>query len=401
MLNRRQFLKTSALASLGAGIALPVRPLATRWATGKPSRIAITQATDNCFAHLEVAGDPHEIGRAIGETFGPSIKTALTRRQEWYKKLHDWARGDGSKLIEAMMAAAKKHTPAVVEELEGWAAGSGLDYFDLFVFNAKSEIEAFIDSRCGCAGCSTVVLKEGGRLLIFHNEDGHKAYQDLMFMVSLRPTDGPRVVGFTYPGVMEGNAPWINEHGIVMTTNYIPGEKVVPGIPRYFLDRTAMAARTLEDALLVVSHPERAYAYHHTVSSLVEKRSFSIEATPDKLVVKELEGLFYHTNHLVWPELEKEPQFQKYMKISSHPRYDSLTRSLGGRPLAELTPDAIIKALSSHDGKPYSVCRHPAEEATGATLGSAFFSAPPTGTPLTMTLRKNQPCLGKVTTYQV
>ncbi len=325
----------------------------------------------------------------------------MTRRQEWFKKLHDWAKGDGSKLIESMRAAARKHTPAVVEELEGWAAGSGLDYFDLFVFNTKSEIEAFIDSRCGCAGCSTVVLKDENRLLIFHNEDGHEAYQDLMFMVSLRPTGAPRVVGLTYPGVMEGNAPWVNEHGVVMTTNYIPGEKVVPGIPRYFLDRTAMAAVNLEEALLVVSHPERAYSYHHTVSSLVEKRSFSVEATPDKLVVKEISGLFYHTNHLVWPELEKEPQFQKYMKISSHPRYNSLTKSLGGRPLAELTPDEIIKALSNHEGKPYSVCRHPAKGATGATLGSAFFSAPTADAPFTMTLRKNQPCLGKVATYQV
>ncbi len=403
MLNRREFLKRSALAALGIGAAAKLGPAWPVLAQGQPAPIELTPGSPTSFPFLRASGSHHDIGRAIGTHFGPSIRKAMERRAEWYGKLREWAAGEGKTQIKAMMAAAERHTPAVVEELKGWAAGSGIDYFDLFVYNAKSEIEAFIDSRCGCAGCSTVVVKDEDRLLVFHNEDGHMAYEDLMFVVRLEPTNGTASVGFAYPGVMEGNAPWINEHGVVMTTNYIPGVKVVPGIPRYFLDRTAMGAKSAEEALLVVSHPERAYAYHHVVASLVEKRAFSVEATPEKLVVKEINGLFFHTNHLVWDELKDEPQFEKYMKISSHPRYESLKKDLAGKPLCELDHATVMKALTSHEGRPYSVCRHPEGEATGATLGSAFFEAPP-GPPkkdgFTMVLRKNQPCLGNITEYQ-
>ena len=403
-MDRRAFLRNGIISVAGVTAWQSFNPL-WQLARADEARPAVRyeKETDSAFPYLEVAGTPHEIGLAIGSWFGGGINQALKAREKWFKPLKDFATGDGKSTVEAMMAAACKHTPAVVEELQGWAKGSGIDYLDLFVLNSKSEIEAFIDSRCGCAGCSTVVVKDGERLLIFHNEDGHKAYENLMFVLKIKPLGAPRAVGFAYPGILEGNAPWVNEHGLVMTTNYIPGKKAVPGIPRYFLDRTAMSARSLEEALRVVSHPERAYAYHHIVASLVEKRAFSVEATPDKLVVKELDGLFFHTNHLVWDEMLKEEQFEKYMKISSHPRYESLKKNLVGVPVGKLDHDTVMTALTTHDGAPYSVCRHPADPASGATLGSAFFSAPGAAGKggHKVRLRKNQPCKKLDTIYTV
>ena len=403
-MDRRAFLRNGIVSVAGLTAWQSLHPL-WQLAQAEEARpeVRYSKETDIAFPCLEATGTPHEIGLAIGGWFGSGISQALKARAKWFKPLKDFATGDGKSTIEAMMAAACKHTPAVVEELQGWAKGAGMDYLDLFVLNCKSEIEAFIDSRSGCAGCSTVVVKDGKRLLIFHNEDGHTAYENLMFVLKIKPLGAPRAVGFAYPGILEGNAPWVNEHGLVMTTNYIPGKKVVPGIPRYFLDRTAMSARSLEEALRVVSHPERAYAYHHIVASLVEKRAFSVEATPDNLTVKELDGLFFHTNHLVWDEMKKEEQFQKYMKISSHPRYDSLRINLADIPLGELDHKTVMKALTVHEGAPYSVCRHPSGSVTGATLGNAFFDSSRVSDEegFSIHLRKNQPCKKLITTYTV
>ena len=64
-----------------------------------------------------------------------------------------------------------------------------------------------------------------------------------------------------------------------------------------------------------------------------------------------------------------------------------------------------MNAFTSHRGKPYSVCRHPEGEATGATLGTALFQSKEGGSqyirPFTVDIWKGQPCRGKVSTYTV
>ena len=406
MLTRRRFLKASAAGAAGLLAAFKSWALVDLLLAGAPApNVAeLHPGTQRSYPLLEVAGAPYAIGEQIGRQFGASFQVALKRRAEWFKPLKEWAAGEGKAEVQKMLAMGKKHTPAAAEELAGWAKGAGMDFGDLFVLNIKSEIEAFIDSRCGCAGCTTIVVKDGDRLIVTHNEDGHKAYEDLMFMLKVRPESGSDFVGFAYPGIMEGNAPWLNRHGIVMTTNYIPSAKVVPGIPRYFIDRTACEAKSVDEVIKLVTNPERGYAYHHVVASLVDKRAVSVEANPEKTAVKELDGLFFHTNHLVWDELKDEPQFQEYMKISSIPRYESVLRELGGKKLSEIDTRAILGALSSHVGKPWSVCRHPEKKASGATLGTAIFEAPagkPEASGFTYTFYRNQPCKGLVTRYQV
>ena len=405
MLNRRKFIKLTAAGTAGLALARKGGALVDLALAGAPAPQPVFHpGTERSYPFLEVKGSPFAIGEQIGKQFGPSFGVALKRRAEWFKPLKEWATGDGRKYVEKMLAMGKKHTPGAAEELEGWAKGSDMDFMDLFVLNIKSEIEAFIDSRCGCAGCTTIVVKDGDRLIVTHNEDGHKAYEDLMFVLKVRPEGGNDFVGFAYPGIMEGNAPWVNRHGVLMTTNYIPSEKVVPGIPRYFLDRTACEAKTVDEVIKLVTHPERGYAYHHIVASLVDRKAFSVEANPEKTTVKELDGLFFHTNHLIWPELKDEPQFQKYMKISSMPRYESVRRDLGGKKVSEIDTKAILGALTSHVNEPWSVCRHPTDKASGATLGTAVFEAPAKKkktSDFTYTLYRNQPCKGNVTKYQV
>jgi len=399
MLTRRQFIKGTSAAALSAAWLLhKPRRLAAR----PPANPRLVPATDKTYAFFKAGGSPHDLGLSIGKTFGPDIKKALRERAEWFKPLREFAVGEGAGTIQAMQAAARKHTPAALEELEGWAKGADLDFVDLFTLNAKSEIQAFIDARCGCAGCSTVVVKGEDSLIVTHNEDGHQAYRDRMFVLHVEKEDGTRFVGLTYPGIMEGNAPWVNSHGVLMTTNYIPSKKVAPGIPRYFLDRTAMEATSVGEVLSLVQHPERAYGYHHVVASLVDKRAFSVEATPTSLVVKEIEGLFYHTNHLIWESMKSEPQFDKYIGISSKPRFESVAGNLGGLAPESVDVATIMKALSSHDGAPWSVCRHPDKEATGATLSTAVFEAPKgsPGKTFGVTYYKGQPCLDRATRYE-
>ena len=278
-----------------------------------------------------------------------------------------------------------------------------MEFRGLFVLNCKSEIQAFIDSRCGCAGCTTAAYVDEDRLLVWHNEDGHAAYQGKMFVLDAEVPGVPQALGLVYPGIMAGNAPWVNSEGIVMTTNYIPSAKVQAGIPRYFLDRMAMEATSVEEAIDIVCHSERAYAFHHIVADLKTRRAWTVEGNPDKISKREVKGMVLHTNHLLWDGMKDEPQFEEYIKISSTPRLRSVTADLKDTPGPQR--DDIIKAFTSHDGAPWSVCRHPEGEAAGATLGAALFEAKKGDhqdtRPFAADLWKGQPCLGNVHTYTV
>lgn len=403
-MKRRDFLKATLA---GAALTTTAGGLPTRLFGATRPNIELQPGTEKAWPKLRVRGSHRAVGEAIGEAFGPTTQEALKTRAKWFKPLYEFSTSkDGRPIVDEMLAKARLHAGPAVEELEGWAAGAGMDFRELFVLNCKSEIEAFIDSRCGCAGCTTAAFAGDGRLLVWHNEDGHKAYEGKMFLLEAENPGVPRVLGLVYPGIMAGNAPWVNDEGILMTTNYIPSAKVQAGIPRYFMDRMAMQARTVEDAIAVVCHAERAYAFHHIVADLKTRRAWTVEGNPDKISKREVKGLVLHTNHLRWEGMKDEPQFETYIEISSKPRLRSVTEDLmalnGG---AGTKLHDLARALTSHDGAPYSVCRHPAGKATGATLGAAIFRAderhPQDAGPFKAVFLKGQPCQENSTPYTI
>ena len=124
-----------------------------------------------------------------------------------------------------------------------------------------------------------------------------------MFMVKATPPSGVTFLTLTYPGHLMGNGPGINNHGIIQTTNYIGAMKWKIGIPRYFLNRAVLEARSLEEAVKIVTFHNRAFAYHHNIASVKQKRILSIEVTTDNYQVVEPENFYFHTNHLIQKEI--------------------------------------------------------------------------------------------------
>jgi hypothetical protein len=225
-------------------------------------------------------------------------------------------------------------------------------------------------------GCSTLALVHRDRLLLAHNEDGDAAYDGLMFLVKVSVPGKPSFLRLTYPGIYSGSAPGMNDAGMVVTTNFIDGRAVRPGgIPRYFISRAVRNARTLDEAVRIVTHPERAFSFHFNVGSAKEKRILSVETSVDHHQVYEVRDLYVHTNHLILDEMKDTPQNEKYVNSSSLIRYRILTAEaerLFDR-LDEVDGDTLIRLLSIHDGAPYSPCRHPQGEVRGTTLAGSLF----------------------------
>ncbi|HEY3360169.1 MAG TPA: C45 family peptidase [Polyangia bacterium] len=394
-LTRRELLKTgSALAvALGSGaLGACGHGTARGSAPETPRELA---ATADTFPLLEVRGTPYAIGHAIGRRFGAEIRAALAGRAEALRELTAFVDAQPPALHATFVAAAQRHTPAVVEELRGWADGSGVPLRDLFILNLAPEygaLQAQGRSRATCErtpGCSTIVRWDRGRALVAHNEDGDRAYAAGMFLLRVHPEGKPSFLCASYPGVLPGNAPWVNDRGVLMTTNFIPGREVKVGVGRYFLDRLAMEATSLDAALAIARHPERGYAFHHVIAEVARRRAVALEATPSKASVRELAGLYLHTNHLVHPPLADEPQ--DLATPSSTRRLETLERWRAGVDVAALDAAGLAVPLTSHDGRPYSPCRHPAGEIRGATLLTAIFDVDRR----ILRIAKGQPCAGR------
>jgi len=371
-----------------------------------PVETTYTDATPVAFPYLEVSGTPLEVGRAIGSRFGDLIRKGLDRRGEWFRDLRGFALGAGRSAYDVFVEAARKHTPRALAELEGWAEGSSVPFEDLMVLNLKSEMEELKrQSADGNAppgeahpGCSTIVIVTADHIYHLHNEDGDADYADLMFMLRVRPAGGVPYLTLSYPGILPGNAPAVNAKGIVLTTNFIGSREVRPGVGRYFLDRMILEAASLDEALDWSTHPERAFAFHHVLTSLPELRSVAVEVTASRKEVKPIDGLYLHTNHLVLETMKDEEQDEKYVSTSSTTRMEVLAAWAGkqGNPLG-LTPEDMLVPLSSHDRKPYSPCRHPEGDIRGFTLATAVFEAPGKS----MRISKGQPCLGRWMDYDL
>lgn len=361
---------------------------------------------------LEVKGTPREIGLAIGQRFADQIQGGMKDRAAWFKDLKTFAEAQPANVKQTFLAAAAKHTPDALEELRGWAQGSKVPFDDLLILNLKAEYGAMRDAKytvkrpgpaweLGQPGCSTIaLLTPAGKMYLVHNEDGNKAYLDRMFMLQVRPTGKPAFLCASYPGVLPGNAPWINDAGVIMTTNFIYSKEVKLGVGRYFLDRTAMEAKNLEQALTICKNPERAYAFHHTIASRWEGRIVSLEVTPSKESLQQLGmGLFIHTNHLVHPAMAGVPQNDEYVSTSSQTRYKALEgwRQLAAPRVAKLGEPDLVTALKSHVGKPYSLCRHPEGKVEGATVLTAAFDVPEGS----VHIHKGQPCKDNSDSYVV
>jgi len=392
LLSRRDFARGSA-ALLGAAVAGCAAPDAARRQPSPPD--TYQAASETRFPLLEVRGAPYAMGRTIGQRFAAQIRGGFEARAAWWRRLKAIADAQPAKVYDTFLAAARRHAPHIVEELRGWADGCGLPFRDLMLLNLKAEYQALHDRRSPepQPGCSTIVKAGARGFVLAHNEDGDQAYRERMFVVRMRPEGKPAVLCASYPGILPGNAPWINDAGLIMTTNFIYTREVRLGVGRYFLDRLAMEARSLDEAVAICTHPERAYAFHHVLASASERRVLSIEVTPTRQSRLAIDGLFLHTNHLVHPALAGEQQDLDYVGTSSLSRWQVLgawKAGVAGRE-ARLTPRDLVRALASHEQSPYSPCRHPQGKVRGTTLLTALFETPVRA----MQIYKGQPCRGR------
>lgn len=246
---------------------------------------------------LRVSGTPYEIGFEAGRKFKSRIQTAFTQSVFW-RHLREEDKVN-PQWFDNIHSHAKKHFPHFLEEIEGIAVGSDLDYRDTAIINFRVTRQD--------EGCSTVIYKTPNKIILAQNEDHEIAYGKQSYLLIVELEDGPSYFAHTYPANIAGFSFSFNSNGIIMSANAMPDPNVQNGVPRHLLDRAMLDATSLDDALQWAQFSPRCGAFSYNLVSMNEWRAVNLETTSKNAVLTEIDKQYFHTNHYVSHEFQGIP----------------------------------------------------------------------------------------------
>jgi isopenicillin-N N-acyltransferase like protein len=337
----------------------PTRPRRVPWRT-------IAGVPPEPIPTLVVTGSHREAGRRVGQARADVIRDEV-------------AFGDripGGRTPEEQLALADRYRevtaaayPWYLEELEGLAEGAGVDPRAAFACMIE-EIwyEPYAARLTG--RCTDVVAvppaTAGDRILVGHNNDMPRTYQEHLIGVEWRIDEEPSV--FTI-----GNGMWIscgwNDAGISMTGNELAPLDERIGVPREIQFRSMLRAPSLEMAIGESLRHDRASSYNQVLVS-ADGVAVNVEgsATDADFLEPDERGHLAHTNHYVCERMQRYEGDPDY-RPNSAARFDRARELLAERPAGTIDAGAIRTILSDHQGEPNALCRHP--ERYGEATGSA------------------------------
>ena len=253
-------------------------------------------------------------------------------------------------LVERYRAVTLEHLPWVVEELDGAAAGAGVE--SLAVFAASIEELAPAEAPTGCSDLVVTGARTAdGHLLVAHTNDLYAEDEDEIVAIEWRVPGQP--VAFTL-----GTGPWIsvgwNDAGLSVTGNEVSPNDERVGIPRLLQVRDVLSCRTLDQAVAASLHTARASAYNWVLAHS-DGLAANVEASATSAGIDEpgADGFVVHTNHYAHEDMRGFERPGDYE--SSCARLDR------GRALAAgdgFTVQRLREILSDHENGQNAICRH-------------------------------------------
>ncbi len=311
--------------------------------------------------------------RLIGEELGAHFSEQAHRAVEIFRMELGWERGatlDGAKRYgREVLPLIEKWVPDFVEEMRGYADGSGVP-FDLLVAQWSG-----YSPTAGLKGCTDLAVgpeqTADGSVLVAHNEDYTPAYDGIVVPVHIAADGKPAFFAMSYQGLFPTIG--FNAAGISLTGNALSHNDARVGIPKMYPPRRVLEARTLLEAL-ESSMPEGRGASFNNIVCSREGELYSMEGSATSFDALYGDGgWLVHTNHYVSPKMwafEKNPNWT-FCSVMRYNRAKHLLTSALGR----VTPETIMAIQRDHRSAPDSICRHedergPANERTKTLFGS-------------------------------
>jgi len=313
------------------------------------------------FPHHRLRGTHREVGRQHGEALRVSIRAHLEliytqgaqRSQLAPETARRWALAFGPVIRDA--------APHFMEEIEGLAAGAGIEPAEALLLQVRQEVAhvarfGTVDLECTSFAVSGPYTRTGGTFA-GQNADlagGIEAFSAVLtFAVGGKPAVTMLVPAgqISYLGM--------SSEGLSADANFLRSGGWRTGFPRYLLTRLALEQPTLKGAVDAVLTPRRASSRNLLLADRAGAM-VDIETTAQEHGLAWGDGCLVHANHHVVPGMachETATPDELHNSTCRQERIAALMEAHRGR----LDATTLKTVLRDHGNRPHSICAHPGE----------------------------------------
>lgn len=328
---------------------------------------------------IEIGGSPRE--RGLGH--GQQMRTQIQALFEIGRKGLVLAGGPSLEGIGAAFTgstghldAARRWTPALVEELQGIAEGAGIDFGVLWMFQCQDESYWFSTCQLGhfprhpdpdrCSSLGVLPV-EGRPACLAQNLDTPMLYNGLQTLLHIHYPDSDRqAYVVTEPGLvgicgLNSSPLGVCQNTLALKLNYDPD-----GVPAMLVARSLIDQPDLESARRFLHEVPHASGINYMIAGPQAVEDYECSAGQVSRVLHESDGSrIAHTNHplvntdRIEPDSLPEDFWKLYALSNQHSthRYGCLERRFYDTD-AVMDVDGIKQVLSSHEPPEFPVCRH-------------------------------------------
>jgi isopenicillin-N N-acyltransferase-like protein len=303
---------------------------------------------------IVAAGSPRDLGRQHGEQAHELIhETYLARMSRASVGI-----GEAAVLTraKAYLPFVQRHTPELLDELDGLAAGSGMTLEQILFLQVATELELVAEDGCSVIGASG----DGQDPFVAQNWDQPHDSLGLQVILRLRPDRGPEILMFARAGVIGYIG--MNSYGVGLVNNQLYTLVRTFGLTSYFIMRKLLSFESVSAGL----------AWLREVP-LGSAASYLLGDSSGDLVNIELQGgsfqpitgrVHTHTNHYKSAPGQAHDDGPRQLpdSLARLARLDSIFIGSGS--------GQTTAVLRDHDGQPTGICRHDARPGGLTTAAS-------------------------------
>lgn len=241
-----------------------------------------------------IAGKPRERGKQYGQKFKGPIRDFLDK--EIVRICAPRAsRDELLRYASQCTKAIQEYSPAITDELEGIAEGSGLKLEEVVLITLHEEVAGHKGGKlppvthCTALGAAPPDTSDGNTY-IGQNWDWMDSVYGLSSMLLWKRPEGPSVLAYSYPGLWIGAG--LNSAGIALCWTWgndagVKGPRV--GIPAYVLIAQMLYQDTLAGALKEAERARHAGWFAFVLGD-GKGNLAAVDGTPEKLVIQKPRG---------------------------------------------------------------------------------------------------------------
>lgn len=245
------------------------------------------------FKHISVSGSPYERGLQHGKQLGEEIREVYDFYETQVFGLSNLSTVQIQGLAARIRASILAYSPALATEIDAIAEGSGMEPWQIYALNGRSEI---LNTEVG--ECTSVSFQES--CLLGQTWDWVEPLEEWAVLITHEYPDGHRVLTFGEPG-MVGKV-GLNNRGVGVCLNFLFARINTQGVPIHIVARSILDSTTLEDAKAAVYRSGLGKAGHLLLADDLGEYC-SVEFAGDShYEVQSLNNALVHTNHFIAAE---------------------------------------------------------------------------------------------------